>query len=141
MRKPEQRFWDRARPQLVRHFLVERVENLVAVGTPDLLVLAPNNRVTPMELKAVQGFPARTSTRVLGPKVGLSVDQRNWHMDWQAAGGQSAILVGVGGDRQYLFPGHTHDMINDFSAIQFEAFAVKTWAGIIAALNYGWLKE
>src|SRR5690606_16867287 len=112
-------------------------ENLVGVGFPDVLVLAENNRVVPLELKAVQGFPARPTTRVLG-REGLSVDQRNWHMTWQQAGGQSAILVGVGGDRQYLVPGYAHDRINDFTAAQFEAFRTKTWDGIIRALTHGW---
>lgn len=138
MRKPEQRFWDRTRRVLEQHLHLERIENVVGVGTPDVWVLSHANRVTPLELKAVQGFPARPLTRVLGPKVGLSRDQRNWHMAWQQAGGQSAILVGVGGDRQYLFPGYAHDLINEFNQAQFEMFALPDWERIIKRLAYGW---
>lgn len=138
MRLPEQRFWDRTRPRLTAHFLVERVENLVGVGTPDIWVLAPTGRVTPVELKAVQGWPARLSTRVLGPKAGLSQDQKNWHLTWQQAGGRSAILVGVGGNQQFLFPGHACDLINEFSRHHFENLAQQSWDRIVLALNNGW---
>lgn len=128
MRLPEQRFWDRARRALVPILHAERIENLVGVGIPDVWFLAHTGLIMPTELKAIQGWPARATTRVLGPKAGLSVDQRNWHLTWKQAGGTSAVLVGVGGDRQYLFHGRLHDEINDFTQQDFyDRCAASTW--------------
>lgn len=137
MRLPEQRFWDRARRALVPALHIERIENVVGEGTPDIWVLAPSGRVTPVELKAVQGWPKRATTRVLG-RDGLNRAQRNWHLRWRQAGGVSAVLVGVGGNLQYLFPGHLHDEINELTQQQFlDLNAASDWAGIENVLNYG----
>ena len=62
---------------------LERIENVVGVGTPD--VLACCHITAFVELKAVDAPPVRETTRVLGDK-GLSRDQRNWHVDWHQWG-------------------------------------------------------
>lgn len=140
MRLPEQRFWDRARRALSPYLHIERVENVLAAGMPDIWVLAPSGLVTPVELKAVAGLPARNTTRVLG-NAGLNQHQKNWHMTWHQHGGRSAYLVGVGGDRQLLIPGHHHDALNDMPYAALQASALATdWPGIINALNQGWQK-
>lgn len=138
MRLPEQRFWDRTKRALSPHLHLERIENLVAVGRPDVDVLAPNGRFTPMELKAVTGLPALPSTRVLG-RVGLSQDQKNWHLAWRQAGGRSAILIGIGGNQQLLIPGRYHDSVNELSyAALLLAAEAQTWPDIIRVLTEGW---
>jgi hypothetical protein len=111
MRKTEQRFWDRMRRAIGTRVRLERIENVVGVGTPD--VVACCYITSFVELKAVEGPPVRATTRVLGDR-GLSRDQRNWHKDWHQWGGKSFILVGVG--RQiFMIQGQFADALNDMT--------------------------
>ena len=115
MRKNEQRLWDRMRAAkvAVSSVRLERIENLVGAGTPDVIALR-GGQVTWVELKSVDNFPCKATTRVLGAK-GLSVAQRNWHYDWYAHEGRSLILVGVGHAQIYTIPGFLADAVNDMS--------------------------
>lgn len=116
MRLPEQRLWDRMRTRLKgRGIRLERIENVVGTGRPDIDALS-NGTFTPIELKAVEGWPARDATPVLGRK-GLSIDQRNWHMDWARYGGRSLVIVGVG-TSVFAFLGTFHDKINHMTRAQ-----------------------
>lgn len=134
MRKPEQRLWDRMRGALGNRLRLERIENIVNVGTPDVLSLA-SGTVVPVELKAVECYPAREATRVLGDK-GLSRDQRNWHHSWRAHGGFSVILVGVGSYDLYAIPGWLADEVNDMSARQLsDAAMARTWDSLYELLG------
>lgn len=137
MRLPEQKFWDRTRRALAPQLHIERVENLVDVGTPDLLVLAPTNVVTPTELKAALKWPARSTTRVLSGSQQLNVDQKNWHLTWQQNGGRSAILVGVGSTEQFLFSGKWGDDLNDMTEAQMRANGLSDWRAILEWLKKG----
>ena len=114
MRKQEQRLWDRLRAKAVApRVRLERIENLVGVGTPDVIAIS-RGQVTWIELKAVDAFPAKAATRVLGAK-GLNVSQRNWHYNWYAEGGSSLILIGVGPISFYAIPGILADAVNEMS--------------------------
>ncbi|CAB4164990.1 hypothetical protein UFOVP815_2 [uncultured Caudovirales phage] len=115
MRKTEQKLWDRMRAAKVAvpSVRLERIENLVGVGTPDVIALC-KGQVTWVELKSVDNFPVKETTRVLGAK-GLSVAQRNWHYEWYAHEGRSLILVGVGRAQIYTIPGFLADAVNDMS--------------------------
>lgn len=128
MRLPEQRLWDRMRARLKgRGIRLERVENLVAVGRPDVDCLALGI-FTPVELKAVDGFPVRPTTAVLTEKKGLNRDQRNWHLEWQRYGGRSLILVGVGSSDVYAFRGSLADRVNEFTSQDFSLLAAaRNW--------------
>lgn len=133
MRKLEQRLWDRMRRALGAAVHLERIENLVGDGTPDVFALRAG-RVTPCELKCVEAYPARPRTRVLGDK-GLSVPQRNWHLAWQRAGGRSLIVVGVGAADLYVLPATLADTVNDFNRSQLVAAAVaRSWHEMLEAL-------
>lgn len=112
MRLPEQRFWDRLRPNLKQGGVrVERIENLVGVGFPDMIALCCGT-VTMCELKAVEEPPARLSTALLGDKRGLSVDQRNWHLSWNKYGGRSIILIACGSHHFFTIDGKLADKVN-----------------------------
>lgn len=111
MRKPEQRLWDRMRNALGTLTRLERVENVVTVGMPDV-VSCVEGSVVWVELKAVEVFPHRPSTAVLGNK-GLSREQKNWHLDWARWGGRSYVLIGVGSKHLFLISGVHADEIND----------------------------
>ena len=115
MRLPEQRLWDRMRSKLRgKGIRLERVENLVSKGRPDVDALAAG-LVTLVELKAVDAYPARPQTPVLGARKGLSIDQRNWHLDWLAYGGRSLVLVGVGSRDVFAFRGDHADKVNSYN--------------------------
>ena len=135
MRKQEQRLWDRMRAKAVApRVRLERIENLVNVGTPDVIALS-HGQVTWIELKAVGAFPVKAATRVLGVK-GLSVSQRNWHYGWYAEGGRSLILIGVGPTTIYAIPGFLADAVNDMPRGDLEKYAVAVdWDFLFAYLG------
>ena len=112
MRKTERRLWDRMRRALNGRVRLERIENIVTNGMPD--VLATCNHVAFVELKAVEAPPVREMTRVLGDK-GLSIEQRNWHLDFARWGGCSYILIGVGIEHLFMINGRRADEVNNMS--------------------------
>ena len=136
MRKTEQRLWDRMRGHLSpRGFFMERVENAVGEGTPDVTVLYAGI-VTPTELKAVEEPPTRITTRLLPSGKGLSVTQLNWHLAWAKAGGRSLILVGCGSRLIFGVDGIHADEVNDWSLENFARGALAaTWDEV--AWHYG----
>jgi hypothetical protein len=121
MRLKEQRLWDRMRRAVGGEVRLERVENVVAVGMPDVVALF-EGRSTWIENKAVEDYPARPTTRVLGNTIGLSRDQMNWHHDWHRWGGKSIIVVAVGLD-VYAFDGALADHVNSMTKEEMEAAA------------------
>lgn len=137
MRKTEQRLWDRARGHLSPlGIFMERVENVVSDGTPDVTVLC-EGIVTPTELKAVMGAPARASTRLIPSGKGLSTEQRNWHLAWTQHGGRSLILVGCGSRIILGVEGRYADEVNEWSLAHMAKMAVAaTWSEV--ARHYGW---
>jgi hypothetical protein len=124
MRKKEQRLWDRMRAakSAAPSVRLERIENLVGVGTPDVIALR-SGQVTWVELKSVDAFPVKATTRVLGAK-GLSTAQRNWHYEWHAHEGRSLILVGVGTINIYAIPGFLADAVNEMSRLDLEKHSI-----------------
>ena len=124
-RLKEQKLWDAMRENFAAaaktsgpamRVRLERIENLAGEGTPDVLVLC-DGAVTFCELKAVDTFPKRPSTRVLGTE-GLRQEQKNWHMGWQHAGGRSLILIGIGSGRErahFAIEGRHCDTVNEMS--------------------------
>jgi hypothetical protein len=130
-RLKEQRLWDRIRKAAAGRIHTERVENVVGVGRPDVDTLCAGSFV-PIELKAVDAWPKRAATRVLGDE-GLSQDQKNWHLTWRRWGGTSLIVVGVDGE-VYGFSGTMADYVNGYNREQFRAAAMLT--GIEELIQY-----
>lgn len=128
-RKTEQRLWDRMRaaidPQRVH---LERVENLVGAGIPDVLALA-GGAVTWCELKAIAAPKARAATPLLGAAKGLNTDQRNWHLEWARHGGRSLVVVGVGPKTLYVIDGKLADFVNSYTVLQMSHLSLcATWS-------------
>lgn len=92
-RFPEQRLWDRIRRNLGREIHIERIENSVAAGTPDTLVIH-KSVVTFVEHK-VATLPMRKTSKIQW-RHALTAPQRNWHLTWAQNGGRSYIVVGIG---------------------------------------------
>lgn len=120
-RRPEQRLWDRLRKVAANRLHTERIENIVGVGRPDVDTLVAGSFV-PIELKQIDNWPVRSSTKVLG-RNGLSQVQKNWHLIWRRWGGTSLIVVGVG-DEAFAFNGATADHVNEYNTREFRSAAM-----------------
>ena len=138
IRKTEQRLWDRMRRNaaaLAPRLRLERVENLVGVGLPDVLAIESGS-VAWCELKAVEDYPVRATSQVLGAAKGLSVAQRNWHYEWYAHGGRSFIVVGVGTADMFAIPGILADGINAMTRDEMTRLAAaRSWSDLFEQLG------
>lgn len=130
-RRPEQRLWDKLRKAAAGKVHTERIENIVGVGRPDVDTLVAGSFV-PVELKQVDGWPVRASTKVLG-RDGLSQVQKNWHLTWRNWGGTSLIVVGVGDD-VFAFSGERADEVNDYNTTQFHNNSICSGLHAVVAL-------
>jgi len=127
-RFPEQRLWDRIRRNLGREIHIERIENSVAAGTPDTLVIY-RGLVTLVEHK-VATLPMKSTTR-LQWKHPPTVDQRNWHLTWKQNFGRSYFVIGVG-MALFAVPGRWADEIEGMTEATIRPWQVtmKELAGI-----------
>lgn len=110
-RKPEQKLWDRLREARPPGLLLERMENAVGEGRPDVDALF-KGLVTPTELKRQPLLPAKIETPVFGDRKGLSVEQRNWHLRWSQHGGRS-LIIAEAGTWLFAWDGRHADEFND----------------------------
>lgn len=127
MRKPEQRLADRVRDNIGTRVLIKRVENSIAAGTPDSVVLSRaarrQGRVTWAEHKVID-WPAKSSTRIqfLHPPT---IDQINWHLEWTQAGGNSIFLIGARDPAGlYAVPGSAADEVSNLKPSELIIWAV-----------------
>jgi len=133
VRKPEQRVWDAMRSKAPPGVWLERVENVVADGMPDVHVLM-HGKMAWVELKAAV-CPARSSTRLLGVN-GLRQSQINWHLKAAARSLPVYTLVRDDSMRLYLVHADHATAINDFTAAQLQAASIAdSWAGIYQELT------
>lgn len=133
MRKSEQKLWDRLRAALKDQVYLERVENVVNPGRPDVDVMW-GGVTLPIELKAIETWPKKSTAPVLGKARGLNQNQLNWWLRWKQCGGSGFILISVG-DAMFAVHATKADAINSFTA-----FALETWRTTFA--NFVWsIKE
>ena len=118
---------------------LERIENGVVAGTPDVHVLCRGGLSAWVELKAVATWPLRANSMVLCEERGLSIAQRNWFLRATQLGFRRAyILVGVGSRGVYMFPGVVADRVNSFTRQQFFEHAIaQDWTQVDAILREG----
>ena len=117
VRLPEQKLWDRMRKGLAGfHIYLERLENMVGSGLPDVLTLK-KGRTCFIELKVARdGIPARRNTPLLGNDDGLRLEQRNWLLNWSKKGGRSLVVISIAGSKQHIaINGGYGDRINKMS--------------------------
>ena len=131
MRKKEQKLWDRMRHCLKDKVYLERVENVISPGRPDVDAMWEGITL-PLELKALEQYPVRTSTQVLG-REGLNQNQMNWWLNWRRWGGSGFIVVGVEMD-VFAVPGILADEINGFIHDQLLEYQV-TWVQLIQEIK------
>lgn len=76
MRFKEQKLWDDFRKEKPPFFWLQRIENMVGAGLPDVYLINRKNAAW-VELKSVIR-PVKMSTRYLGDE-GLRTSQKGWH--------------------------------------------------------------
>lgn len=133
-RKPEDRLWDRTRTNIGAKVRLERIENMLGSGTPDVLAIG-SSRVTWIENK-IADWPVHAETRIqfLHPPT---IHQRNWHLMWKQNGGHSIFLVGNGdGSSAKVFAvgARFADEIIGFKRSMLERFETN-WGELAAALH------
>ncbi len=131
MRKQEQKLWDRMRHSLKDALYLERIENVVNPGRPDIDTLW-EGIVLPVELKALEAFPQRDTTPVLGGK-GLNQNQLNWWLNWKRWGGSGFIVIGIAGEL-FAVPAEFSDDVNSFNRDLLANFRT-TWQEFILQIK------
>lgn len=140
MRKPEQQLWDvmKAHNPSDQEFWMQRVENGVGDGMPDVHIAPRGRKEFWVELKTAQ-MPKRASTRVFSPKNGVRASQENWHLQYNLFGGTSFILalvpkIGHGwrDSDLLLIPGKHVEQINEANAAKLLSLSlpVTSWKTI-----------
>lgn len=125
MRKPEQRVYDTMKSNCADGVRLERIENGVGSGIPDVHCL--RGGVTRwVELKALRR-PKRGSTPMFKKKT-MRREQVAWHLSYNSAGGRSFILVRDDKRVLYLFPGHLASELSEFSYDACAKFIVMSWS-------------
>lgn len=102
--KPEKRFWVRARDAIFDPGLwLQRIENGVLDGMPDVLAIAAPNVQKWIELKVAPRVPVRMSTPLLPSGEGMRAAQIGWHRKAASLGVKSYILIGVETEKDLLW--------------------------------------
>lgn len=138
MRKPEQKVWDTMRQRAPVKVWLERVENVVADGMPDVHVLM-EGKMAWVELKHAV-LPKRETTRVLGNK-GLRQSQINWHL--KAAAKSLPVYTVIRDDKGALYMIHASyaETINDMTRAELNDASIGCeWPGIFKMLQEGLFK-
>lgn len=116
MRKKEQRLWDTMKRNKPRGFWLQRIENVVANGMPDVHSTSKRGTQTWVELKSVLR-PKRNYTRLLGNE-GLRLSQINWHLIAASKGVRSFVLIRDDHSALYLIDGVHAETLNDWPLAQ-----------------------
>ena len=134
MRKAEQKVWDAMKRAAKKHapkLWMERVENLVSDGMPDVYAEGPW-----VELKAAK-LPKRATTK-LQMGEGVRTSQVNWHLKAQTRGLVSFILIRIEErkDEPSLIKGQLAEGVNRWCADECYAYAAAIgWEAIFKELT------
>lgn len=113
----ESAFWRTLKKKVPGH--VMRVENPCMPGTPDVNICQEGGRDFWVEVKDVDDWPKRPSTRVFGNE-GLRPDQVLWIRARVKVGGEVYILAKVA-DIILCLPGSEAEGFNEFNRAELEA--------------------
>lgn len=127
MRKAEQKLWDTMRNNKPRGVVLNRVENYVGEGMPDVY-LRVRSLATWVELKAPIA-PKRETTRLMGDQ-GMRQEQINWHLQSAALNLPTWILIRDTTQRRlWVVEGRFADEVNDMTVetLDLEGIRCHTW--------------
>lgn len=129
MRKSEQKLWDAMKRRAPQGWWLQRVENLMGAGMPDVLVVSPTGRSCWIELKAPTK-PKRPTTPLLG-NGGLRCEQINWHIKARDTGLSSCVLARDDQGGLYLVGNEHAAYMNAMSVDQLlECSVANHWDGV-----------
>lgn len=134
MRKPEQRVWDSMKRAAPSGVWMERIENLLGDGIPDVLIMTAISRVCFVELKAAT-LPVRPTTRVLGDD-GLRPSQVSWHL--KSTNYNTPVYTVIRDDQRglYMIPASLAREVNDMNVNQLRAASLaSSWEDIFTILR------
>jgi hypothetical protein len=95
----EKQLWQKVRAALQADFFLQRVENLVGEGVPDVIYHSRSNgRCGFIELKSRDKFPARENTPVFSGQHGLRPAQIAWIHCRAETGARVWVLAQCGGE-------------------------------------------
>ena len=122
-RLKEQRLYDAFKKLKPKSVKLERVENMVHDGTPDVLIKVPGAFVF-LELKSPIA-PKRKTTRLLGTE-GLRQSQKNWFCEAECLNLPAYILIRDSNNNVYLVEGATADFVNELNEEDLRAESLAT---------------
>lgn len=128
MRKPEQRLYDTMKANCANGVRLERIENGVGTGVPDVHGArrdTPVARTCWIELKVVKR-PKRAHTPLFKRKT-MRPDQVAWHLSYASINGRSVILARDDKYQLYLFPGAMAARLHELPLAGCAPFAVASW--------------
>ena len=132
MRQKEQRLWDCLKRHAPSELGLQRVENLVGDGMPDVYSDGTGCWV---ELKAPTR-PKRASTPLLGESEGLRVSQKNWIQIAVAHGRKVFVLIRDDGGELFLIPGKFAATVNQMTSAELRCSSrADDWQEIIWELR------
>ena len=110
----ERKLWERVRSRLAPFFYIQRIENMVGEGVPDvLLVCRKTGAMVLVELKSVSGLPVRAKSKVFG-SGGLNPQQVAWIYGRSSSGCRIWVLAGADRGLMWLVPGGHAREFNDW---------------------------
>lgn len=131
-RLKEQRLWDTMRKAAPTGFWLQRVENVVGDGMPD--VYCVETGACWVELKA-PARPKRASTRFLGDE-GLRPSQINWHLKAASKNQRTYVLIRDDKRELFLIEGKFATDMNDWPIdVMREASLADNWEAIFEVLK------
>lgn len=133
MRKPEQKLYDQLKKHAPPTAWLQRVENLVGEGMPDVHVSGPESECW-IELKFAKR-PKRATTRLLGNQ-GLRPSQINWHLKAGTKAMCTYILILDDLGMLYLIDGRQAANINEWpqGECRKRSLAADNWDSIYKVL-------
>ena len=115
-RTDEQKLYDRMKANKPPRCKLERIENAVGEGEPDVRVFGWGGWVSWVELKFAKRANKRPTTPALGHAKGMRQSQMNWIAERTQRGINCFILIADDCGRLYLMSGHQGDLVNDMTA-------------------------
>lgn len=122
MRRPEQKLWDTMLRNKPGNVILERNENVVVVGAPDVYSLKIKHTVW-IELK-IGKVPKRPTTKMQWSNGGLSQDQMNWIARAVRRSIPVYILARDDNKELYLLGGEVGDIFNSMTRDQCRALRI-----------------
>lgn len=125
----EARLWQRAKEGLGPFFFLQRVENLVGEGVPDVILHCRKTGVCVfLELKYRPELPILGKTPVFKGAYGLRPAQTAW-IYWRAKAGAKICVLGRSGDNLWLIPGNLALSLDKFTRDDLDREAIWRHAG------------